>query len=72
MMSFASFLFWACCSDYWDELVGISSRDQKEEEAQTAAGPEAVAVPVWADMRAVLDGYVRLYEGRKFVILQVK
>lgn len=70
-MSFASFLFWACCSDYWDELVGALPRDQ-EEDAKAATEPEAVAVPVWADMRAVLDGYVRLYEGRKFVVLQVR
>lgn len=72
IISSVSSIFWACCSDYWDELVGLDRAGAAGEgEAVTNTKHGQSAVPTWADMLSMLEGYLRLYQGRKFIIPKV-
>lgn len=69
VLSFVSFLFSSCCTDYWDELI------QHTPEGESSTVPEKrerVSAPEWGDMLSVLRGYLRLYQGRRFVNLKVR
>lgn len=65
-----SLLYWACCKDYWSELVQRTT--PVVETSGDAAVPGHVSAPVWGDMLAVLTGYLRLYRGRRFINLKVR
>lgn len=75
IISFVSSLYRACCEDYWGELIPIVSGQQQDVGKQECPELRRIVrsrAPVWGDMLAMLNGYIRLYQGRNFIDWKVR
>lgn len=77
IISFVSNLYRACCEDYWGELIPRVSSEQHQQDVEEQQCPELLRIvraraPLWGDMMAMLNGYIRLYRGRNFIDWKVR